>query len=66
MVEALNEAIHKFRLPEIMNTDQGSQFTSFTWRERLRRTGVRVEKDGQGRFLDNIFIARLWRTLKYM
>jgi len=62
-VEALNEAIHKFGPPEIMNTDQGSQFTSFAWTDRLRRTGVRISMDGKGRFLDNIFIERLWRTL---
>ncbi|MEI4261189.1 IS3 family transposase [Roseovarius sp. D0-M9] len=64
-VEALNEAIHKLGPPEIMNTDQGSQFTSFAWTDRLRRTGVRISMDGKGRFLDNIFIERLWRTLKY-
>ena len=64
-VEALNEAIYKFGLPEIMNTDQGSQFTSFAWTDRLRRTGLRISMDGKGRFLDNIFIERLWRTLKY-
>ncbi|WP_414835853.1 IS3 family transposase [Celeribacter halophilus] len=64
-VEALNEAIHKFGPPEIMNTDQGSQFTSFAWTDRLRRSGVRISMDGKGRYLDNIFIERLWRTLKY-
>lgn len=64
-VEALNEAIHKFGPPEIMNTDQGSQFTSFAWTDRLRRSGIRISMDGKGRFLDNIFIERLWRTLKY-
>jgi len=64
-VEALNEAIHKFGAPEIMNTDQGSQFTSFAWTDRLRRMGVRISMDGKGRFLDNIFVERLWRTLKY-
>ncbi|WP_290888516.1 IS3 family transposase [Hoeflea sp.] len=64
-VEALNEAIDKFGQPEIMNTDQGSQFTSLAWTGRLRRTGVRISMDGKGRFLDNIFIERLWRTLKY-
>ncbi|GEK70574.1 Integrase core domain-containing protein [Paracoccus denitrificans] len=64
-VEALTEAIHKFGSPEIMNTDQGSQFTSFAWTDRLRRSGVRISMDGKGRFLDNIFIERLWRTLKY-
>ena len=64
-VDALNEAIHKFGPPEIMNTDQGSQFTSFAWTDMLRRSGVRISMDGKGRFLDNIFIERLWRTLKY-
>jgi putative transposase len=64
-VEALNEAVHKFGAPEIMNTDQGSQFTSFAWTDRLRRIGVRISMDGKGRFLDNIFVERLWRTLKY-
>ena len=64
-VEALNEAIARFGLPEIMNTDQGSQFTAFAWTDRLRRTGVRISMDGKGRFLDNIFVERLWRTLKY-
>ncbi len=64
-IEALNEAILKFGPPGIMNTDQGSQFTSFAWTDGLRRTGVRISMDGKGRFLDNIFIERLWRTLKY-
>ncbi len=77
-VDALNEAIHTFGSPEIMNTDQGSQFTSFAWTDRLRRSGVRISPshackhvlpgqwmDGKGRFLDNIFVERLWRSLKY-
>ena len=64
-VEALNEAIHKFGLPEIMNTDQGSQFTSFAWTDRLKRVGTRISMDGKGLCLDNIFIERLWRSLKY-
>jgi len=64
-VEALNEAIHKFGLPEIMNTDQGSQFTSCAWTDRLKRVGSRISMDGKGRCLDNIFIERLWRSLKY-
>ncbi|WP_416535688.1 MULTISPECIES: IS3 family transposase [unclassified Phaeobacter] len=64
-VDALNEAIHKFGPPEIMNTDQGSQFTSFVWTDRLRRSSVRISMDGKGRFLDNIFVERLWRSLKY-
>ena len=64
MVEALNEAIHKFGPPEIMNTDQGSQFTSFAWTDRLRRSGVCISMDGKGRFLDNIFAEWLLRSLK--
>lgn len=64
-VDALNEAIHKFGPPEIMNTDQGSQFTSFAWTDRLRRSTIRISMDGKGRFLDNIFVERLWRSLKY-
>ena len=64
-VDALNETIARFGPPEIMNTDQGSQFTSFAWTDRLRRSGVRISMDGKGRFLDNIFVERLWRSLKY-
>ena len=64
-VEALNEAISRFGPPEIMNTDQGSQFTSFAWTDRLKRAGVKISMDGKGRCIDNIFIERLWRSLKY-
>ncbi|WP_245190870.1 DDE-type integrase/transposase/recombinase, partial [Jannaschia formosa] len=64
-VEALNEAIHRFGPPEIMNTDQGAQFTSFAWTDRLKRVGTRISMDGKGRCIDNIFIERLWRSLKY-
>jgi putative transposase len=64
-VEALNEAIHRFGAPEIMNTDQGTQFTSFAWTDRLKRVGTRISMDEKGRCLDNIFIERLWRSLKY-
>ena len=48
-----------------MNTDQGSQFTSFAWTDQLRRAGIRISMDGKGRFLDNIFVERLWRSMKY-
>ena len=48
-----------------MYTDQGPQFTCFTWTDRLRRSAVRISTDGKGRFLDNIFIEGMWRTLKY-
>ena len=64
-VEALNEALARFGRPEIMNTDQGSQFTSWAWTDRLCKAGVNISMDGKGRFLDNIFIERLWRSLKY-
>lgn len=64
-VEALNEAIHRFGPPDIMNTDQGSQFTSFAWTDRLKRVGTRISMDGKGRCIDNVFIERLWRSLKY-
>ena len=48
-----------------MNTDQGLQFTSFVWTDRLKRVGTRISMDGKGRFLDNIFVERLWRSVKY-
>ena len=52
-------------LPEIFNTDQGSQFTSPEWTGRLEGLGIRVSMDGKGRWMDNVFIERLWRSLKY-
>ena len=52
-------------VPEIFNTDQGAQFTSTAFTERLRASGARCSMDGRGRYLDNIFIERLWRSLKY-
>ncbi len=64
-VEALEEALDRYGRPEIFNTDQGSQFTSWAWTQRLREVGVLIAMDGRGRFLDNIFIERLWRSLKY-
>ena len=51
--------------PEIFNTDQGSQFTGFAFTARLREAGIRISMDGRGRCMDNIFIERLWRSLKY-
>jgi len=63
-VEALEEAMDKYGPPEIMNTDQGSQFTGAAWVTLLTEAGVRVSMDGRGRYLDNIFIERLWRSLK--
>ena len=63
-VEALNEAIAKYGKPEIMNTDQGSQFTGTAWITTLTEADVKISMDGRGRYLDNIFIERLWRSLK--
>ena len=62
--EALEEALRKGR-PEIFNTDQGSQFTSEAFTGLLERHGVRISMDGKGRYNDNLFIERLWRTVKY-
>src|SRR6202142_3577180 len=64
-VEALQEAIARHGQPEIFNTDQGVQFTSADFLDELATRGVRISMDGKGRFLDNIFIERLWRSLKY-
>ena len=63
-VEAMNEAIAKHGAPEVRNTDQGSQFTGSAWITTLTEAGVRISMDGRGRYLDNIFIERLWRSLK--
>ena len=64
-VEALQEAMDRHGHPEIFNTDQGVQFTSAAFLDELETRGVRISMDGKGRFLDNIFIERLWRSLKY-
>jgi putative transposase len=53
------------RLPQILNTDQGSQFTSDEWVQELTRLGIRISMDGRGRWLDNVFVERLWRSVKY-
>lgn len=62
---ALEEALARFGRPEIFNTDQGSQFTSPRFTEMLTQAGVRISMDGRGRWMDNVFIERLWRSLKY-
>ena len=64
-IEALKEALERFGKPEIFNTDQGSQFTSPRFTDVLRTAGVRISMDGRGRWMDNVFIERLWRSLKY-
>ena len=64
-VEALQEALARYGRPEIFNTDQGSQFTSFEFTGVLKGADVAISMDGRGRCMDNIFIERLWRSLKY-
>ena len=64
-VEALEEAMARFGAPEIFNTDQGSQFTSEEWIKVLDDAGVAISMDGKGRWIDNVFIERLWRSVKY-
>ena len=64
-VEALSEAIGKYGKPEIMNSDQGSQFTGFEWTQALKDADVKISMDGKGRWIDNRMIERLWRSLKY-
>jgi len=64
-LEALDEAIEAYGPPQIFNSDQGSQFTSLAFTSRLKAAGITISMDGRGRYLDNIFIERLWRSLKY-
>lgn len=64
-LEALEEALARHGRPEIFNTDQGSQFTSPRFIGVLQRAGVRISMDGGKRWMDNVFIERLWRSLKY-
>jgi putative transposase len=64
-VDALKEALDRYGPPEIFNTDQGAQFTSQTFTKTLKSSGVTISMDGRGRVLDNIFIERLWWTVKY-
>ena len=64
-LEVLEEALARFARPEIFNTDQGSQFTSPRFTGVLQAAGVRISMDGRGRWMDNVFIERLWRSLKY-
>ena len=64
-IEALEEALARHGPPEIFNTDQGGQFTSPRFTGVLQDAGVRISMDGRGRWMDNVFIERLWRSLKY-
>lgn len=64
-VEAVQEAMARYGIPEIFNTDQGSQFTSEAFTSLLKQHHIRISMDGKGRWVDNVMIERLWRTLKY-
>jgi len=64
-VAALEEALAKYGKPEIFNTDQGSQFTGAAFTGALSQAGMRISMDGRGRWMDNVFIERVWRSLKY-
>jgi putative transposase len=62
---ALDEALARYGRPKIFNTDQGAQFTSAAFTGKLEAAGVAISMDGRGRFMDNIFVERLWRSIKY-
>jgi putative transposase len=64
-VEALEEAIQTYGRPDIFNTDQGSQFTSTDFTDVLKRHDIQISMDGKGRWIDNVFVERLWRSVKY-
>ncbi len=64
-VEALQEALSRYGKPEIFNTDQGAQFTRDDFTGALKTTGISISMDGKGRWMDNVFVERLWRSLKY-
>jgi putative transposase len=64
-IEALEEAFSRNEKPEIFNTDQGSQFTSEAFTGRLKENGISISMDGKGRWRDNVFVERIWRSIKY-
>ena len=64
-VDALEEAIHRYGKPEIFNTDQGSQYTSEAFTDVLKDNGIDISMDGKGAWRDNVFVERLWRSVKY-
>ena len=64
-VEALTEAIEKYGAPEIFNSDQGSQFTSHDFTQVLKDNAIQISMDGKGRWVDNVFVERLWKSVKY-
>ena len=64
-IEALEEALQRYGAPQIFNTDQGSQFTSEAFTDVLKDRGIAISMDGKGRWVDNVFVERLWRSVKY-
>ena len=64
-VDALEEALDRYGAPEIFNTDQGAQFTSEAFTSVLRSAGIKISMDGKGRWMDNVMVERLWRSIKY-
>ncbi len=64
-IDVLEQAVRIYGRPEIFNTDQGSQFTSESFTGRLKEEGIQISMDGKGRWADNVFVERLWRSLKY-
>lgn len=64
-LDAVQEALDKYGSPEIFNTDQGSQFTSLAFTDLLKHNGIKLSMDGKGCWRDNVFVERLWRTIKY-
>ncbi len=64
-IEALDETLQRFGTPEIFNTDQGSQFTCEAFTGVLKGHGIAISMDGKGRWVDNVFVERLWRSVKY-
>jgi putative transposase len=64
-IQALKEAISRYGTPEIFNTDQGSQFTSSDFTDVLKDHNIQISMDGKGRWIDNVFVERLWRSVKY-
>jgi len=64
-LDAVQEAIDRYGVPEVFNTDQGSQFTSLAFTDLLKRHDIRISMDGKGCWRDNVFVERLWRTIKY-
>jgi putative transposase len=64
-IDAVEEALHRYARPEIFNTDQGSQFTSLAFTSMLKDNAIRISMDGKGSWRDNVFVERLWRSVKY-